>query len=176
MLFEIPEGNAQYDEWARECGYLILAFGQIESLINQLERSVLGVRVNVDPENASRPRPRLDLLIEEAEARRNQAYWGDIAKLLHEFQKLSRTRNLIAHNGLSVEPIKDGEGNSKLIVNIRSTKKLSSGTRIDFIKLKEYRSQALELHRKLFLVVMPALMQLGIDQYEADDSDEEEAP
>jgi hypothetical protein len=173
MIFEIPEGNAEYDEWARECGYLILAFGQIESLIHSLERHALGDRVSVDPENTSRPRPRLDALIDAAEATGEQI-WKDIAQILREVKSLARTRNLIAHSGLSVGSERDSKGKTRLVVGIRSTKNLSSGIRIDFVKLNEYRKQALELHRNLFLVAMPALVQFQLDRCEDTDNEEED--
>lgn len=173
MIFEIPEGNAEYDEWARECGYFILAFGQIESLIHSLERHALGERVSVDPENTSRPRPRLDALINAAEATGEQI-WKDIAQILREVKSLARTRNLIAHSGLSVGSKRDSEGKARLVVGIRSTKNLSSGIRIDFVKLNEYRKQALELYRKLLLVAMPALVQFQLNRREETDNEEED--
>jgi hypothetical protein len=87
--------------WAIEIGRFVVAFGSIEGMTYALMRSNFDAPVaDVLLKNMDLGK-RLEVLIAMAQGRGGG--WIAIANVLKEVEKLAKKRNLIAHNGVTID-------------------------------------------------------------------------
>ena len=151
------EGASFRDKWALEIGRFVMAFGAIEGM------TIAMIRSNFDKPVAellltSDLGKRLKLLIAMCEAKAEG--WNAVAKVLKRVEALANKRNLIAHNGVSLDVYLSPTKSLSIKHAIRSHRAPNDTRKpteprylITFEELVKLRSDAEDLDDSLLTVV-----------------------
>jgi hypothetical protein len=111
--FEVFRGR-----WAMEIGRFVMAFGSIEGMTYALVRSNFDAAVADVLLKTMDLGKRLDVLIAMAQGRGGK--WIAVADVLTKVEKLAEKRNLIAHNGVTVDVFLSPDNKMSITEAIRS--------------------------------------------------------
>lgn len=144
--------------WAMEIGRFVMAFGSIEGMTYALVRSNFDAPVaDVLLKNMDLGK-RLEVLIALAQGKGGG--WIAIANVLKEVDKLAKKRNLIAHNGVTIDVFLSPENHLSVTETIRSHRhRRDTRTRtppeylVPFEQLVKHREEAEALDSQLLDVV-----------------------
>lgn len=144
--------------WAMEIGRFVMALGSIEGMTYALMRGNFDAPVADVLLKTMDLGKRLDVLI--AMARGRGGKWIAVANVLKKVEKLADKRNLIAHNGVTVDVFLSPDNKMSLTEAIRSHRqrrdtreRTPSKYLILFEELVQHRKEAEALDGKLLDVV-----------------------